>query len=224
VDVVDLKALRDPRVVKLLADQLPDLVTAQLTSEARARYETEWRENGGYINDRTIGERVKVASVEYMPPTGEFTFRPVARAGMLLQEAIDAGQMNEWGEFLTGDQPAEPLPDPVPAQEALPIGDSVDARLARARAQMGIEGDEAPAPGPASKGKAGGHDPTPEQQAIGAAFGTGENLVIEAGAGAGKTSTLKMIAQQAGRKRGLYLAFNRSIVDDAAASGEFPAR
>ncbi len=59
-------------------------------------------------------------------------------------------------------------------------------------------------------------DPTPEQQAAIEAFKTGQNVVLEAGAGAGKTSTLKLLAEVNLRKRGVYAAFNRSIADDAA--------
>jgi hypothetical protein len=63
--------------------------------------------------------------------------------------------------------------------------------------------------------------PTAEQAAIITAFGTGRNLVIEAGAGTGKTSTLKMLAADAPRRRGLYVAYNRAIADDA--KKDFPA-
>lgn len=42
--------------------------------------------------------------------------------------------------------------------------------------------------------------------------------MIEAGAGTGKTSTLKMAASLMGRRRGLYIAFNRAIARDAARS------
>lgn len=57
--------------------------------------------------------------------------------------------------------------------------------------------------------------PTPEQAVIITAFGTGRNLVIEAGAGTGKTSTLKMLAASDPQRRGLYIAYNRAIADDA---------
>lgn len=65
------------------------------------------------------------------------------------------------------------------------------------------------------------HRPTDEQQAIIDAAATGDDLTIEAGAGTGKTSTLKMLAGAAGQRRGVYLAYNRSIATDAAK--EFPA-
>lgn len=61
------------------------------------------------------------------------------------------------------------------------------------------------------------YPPTPEQAEILDAARTGDNLVIVAGAGTGKTSTLRMIAD-ALPGRGLYLAYNRAIADDAAAS------
>lgn len=59
--------------------------------------------------------------------------------------------------------------------------------------------------------------PTEEQQAALAAFATGDHMVIEAGAGTGKTSTLKLLAESVGDK-GIYVAYNRAIADDARAS------
>lgn len=59
--------------------------------------------------------------------------------------------------------------------------------------------------------------PTAEQAAIVITAARGEDMVIEAGAGTGKTSTLRLIAQRLGRRtKGLYLAYNRAIRDDAA--------
>jgi hypothetical protein len=57
--------------------------------------------------------------------------------------------------------------------------------------------------------------PTPEQQAALDAFATGENMVIQAGAGTGKTSTLRLLAESTS-KSGLYLAYNKAIQLDAA--------
>jgi hypothetical protein len=62
------------------------------------------------------------------------------------------------------------------------------------------------------------HQPTAEQAAILDATRQGEDLVIEAGAGTGKTSTLKMIAAASSTRRGLYLAYNKAIAEDARAS------
>lgn len=62
--------------------------------------------------------------------------------------------------------------------------------------------------------------PTPEQQACIDAFSTGGSMVIDAGAGAGKTTTLKSMSASDSRT-GLYLAFNRKTADEAAAS--FPS-
>lgn len=60
-------------------------------------------------------------------------------------------------------------------------------------------------------------DPTPEQQAIIDAFRKEQSVTIVAAAGSGKTTTLRMLAQ-ASKQRGLYLAYNRAIADDAARS------
>jgi hypothetical protein len=61
--------------------------------------------------------------------------------------------------------------------------------------------------------------PTEEQQVAVAKFRTGQPLKIAAFAGAGKTTTLKMLAE-ATRSRGVYLAFNRLIA--AEAKEKFP--
>jgi superfamily I DNA/RNA helicase len=63
--------------------------------------------------------------------------------------------------------------------------------------------------------------PTGEQQAIIDACQRGGNLVIEAGAGTGKTSTLRLVAAIQPRRRGLYVAYNKATATDAKRS--FPA-
>src|SRR3954454_21499313 len=63
--------------------------------------------------------------------------------------------------------------------------------------------------------------PTPEQDKITAAAATGENVVVTAVAGSGKTSTLKLIGNALAPKRGIYLAFGKDIQIEADKS--FPA-
>lgn len=65
------------------------------------------------------------------------------------------------------------------------------------------------------------YSPTDEQVAARDAFGGGTSFVLEAGAGTGKTSTLQLLAETAPHRKGLYLAFNRAIADEARA--RFPA-
>ena len=62
------------------------------------------------------------------------------------------------------------------------------------------------------------HQPTDEQLAVADHFATGEGLVVEAGAGTGKTTTLKACAAAAPRRRGIYVAYNRPLKDAAAKS------
>jgi len=62
--------------------------------------------------------------------------------------------------------------------------------------------------------------PTAEQVRALDLFLTGESLKINAFAGTGKTTTLEYLANNS-QARGIYLAFNRSIADNAA--GRFPA-
>ena len=65
----------------------------------------------------------------------------------------------------------------------------------------------------------GNHPPTPEQRQAIDAFFTGKNIKINAFAGSGKTSTLIQISHST-TKQGLYLAFNKKIVEDS--SDSFP--
>lgn len=57
--------------------------------------------------------------------------------------------------------------------------------------------------------------PTDEQLAALAAYRTGDDLIIEAGAGTGKTATLTLLAESDASRRGQYIAFNRAIVLEA---------
>jgi superfamily I DNA/RNA helicase len=57
--------------------------------------------------------------------------------------------------------------------------------------------------------------PTDEQNAIIEAFRGGDNLCIEALAGTGKTSTLKLLANAIKDEKFVYIAYNRAIADDA---------
>lgn len=59
------------------------------------------------------------------------------------------------------------------------------------------------------------HTPTDEQTHAIDAFRDGHHLVLQAGAGTGKTSTLGLLAASTGR-HGRYLAFNKDIARDAA--------
>jgi superfamily I DNA/RNA helicase len=57
--------------------------------------------------------------------------------------------------------------------------------------------------------------PTAEQTAIVDASLTGENVVVRAGAGSGKTSTLVLVSEALSRKSIAYIAFNKDIATEA---------
>lgn len=59
-------------------------------------------------------------------------------------------------------------------------------------------------------------EPTAEQQAVIDAAKEGGNLVVQAGAGTGKTSTLQFVADELPPERTLYVAYNKAIATDAA--------
>lgn len=65
--------------------------------------------------------------------------------------------------------------------------------------------------------------PTVEQEAVIDAFTAADRptIVVQAGAGCGKSSTLKMAAKAQPRRRGLYVAYNKALATEAKAS--FPA-
>lgn len=63
--------------------------------------------------------------------------------------------------------------------------------------------------------------PTPEQAHAVDVASAGADMVVEALAGTGKTTTLVSMARSRPRTTGLYLAFNRAIVDEASA--KFPS-
>jgi len=60
--------------------------------------------------------------------------------------------------------------------------------------------------------------PTQEQIAIRDAFLTGDDVLIEAGAGTGKTSTLCMLAEAAPEKKGTFVVYNKAAQVDASAA------
>jgi hypothetical protein len=63
--------------------------------------------------------------------------------------------------------------------------------------------------------------PTEEQSRIVTAARTGQDLVVQALAGTGKTSTLKLLAEALPDKKGTYIAFNRAVVEEA--KSKFPS-
>ena len=71
-----------------------------------------------------------------------------------------------------------------------------------------------------SFGAGAGFSPTSEQVAIIDAAKENIDISIEALAGTGKTTTLKLLADSRDRLQGVYIAFNRSIVDEA--KSKFP--
>ncbi|MEV0732385.1 UvrD-helicase domain-containing protein [Polymorphospora sp. NPDC050346] len=67
----------------------------------------------------------------------------------------------------------------------------------------------------APKPAGGGHRPTEQQQKVVDAYLAGQDIAVAALAGTGKTSTLVMLAAARTDKRIAYVAFNRSIADEA---------
>ncbi|MEU8526441.1 UvrD-helicase domain-containing protein [Streptomyces sp. NPDC048629] len=98
-------------------------------------------------------------------------------------------------------------PAVVPNARATPAAPAVSVEPAGS-----VPARQRPAPASAT-----GMRPTEEQAEICDCCADGDDLVVEAGAGTGKTTTLKMAAAGM-RGRGLYLAYNRAIATEAKAS------
>src|SRR4051812_15453262 len=64
------------------------------------------------------------------------------------------------------------------------------------------------------------HAPTQQQQKAIDAFLTGGSVKITAAAGTGKTTTLRHLATAAPDRKGVYVAYNKAIQEDA--NGTFP--
>jgi N12 class adenine-specific DNA methylase len=135
------------------------------------------------------------------------------------------------------DQPSAPPSSPtanyqnqataIPPSTSGEIAATPDARSINAaeQATAGTETDTpAPVPdeghGTPSPTAGREYQPTPEQDAIIGACAAGHNLVIEAGAGTGKTSTLRLASQVMHPRTGLYVAYNKAIAEEA--QGSFP--
>lgn len=200
-DYVHDRALRDPRVVALLAERYPELVGCRVAPEIRDRYQAEILERRGDVKNLATGERETVATITKLDATGKYSVRWSGKGALLLRDAVDSGLIRLDGTL------AEPPAGDAPAD---PAGTAETA-----------DDDETCQPLPPDpdrlRGRGTGtsqHPPTKEQGAIIAAGKTGDNVVVEAGAGSGKTSTLKMSAAEM-PGRGLYVSFNKAIASDA---------
>ncbi|MEU5013344.1 UvrD-helicase domain-containing protein [Streptomyces sp. NPDC021749] len=112
----------------------------------------------------------------------------------------------EWLDRLSA--PEKPPPPPPPRAQPQPT----------ARAGHHRQPPRGPTTPPANAA-AKGPRPTPEQERVVEAKRSGDHLALQAGAGTGKTTTLTMLARS-DLRRGIYLAYNRAVVDDASA--KFP--
>lgn len=97
-DYVEVRAYTDPKVVALIAEHMPDLVSRRIKPYVLAQYKQEIEENGGHVVDRATGERVKVAEITRHDPSGKFAVRFTSKGRIALQDALDSGAINEFGE------------------------------------------------------------------------------------------------------------------------------
>lgn len=118
------------------------------------------------------------------------------------------------GRTVQAPEPTRPTATPRAASHAPPQS----ARASAAPAPRSASARQPAPPRPAPRGRTGLR-PTDEQQLALDAFARGGSLKINAYAGAGKTSTLNLLASST-RRCGQYIAFNKAIVEDT--EGELP--
>jgi hypothetical protein len=198
-DYVLHSALTDPRALKVLKDFLPELVGRRIEPGVRAAFQTELEERGGTVTDHNTGERETVATITRHDATGRCQWKPGKLSQQQIRDAIDAGLITEDGKII----PPKPEPEPIEPEPEVRAAVVPSARR------------EVPRSG------RGGRTPTGEQAEVVDAFKAGGNLVVDAGAGTGKTSTLVMCGEADPGRRGNYITFNASIA--AEARRKFPA-
>lgn len=98
-DYVDPGALRDKRVLDLLREHLPELVRQRVGAGRRAELEEACAESDGWLVNTASGERVKVAEVYRVDPSGEFAYVPGKKGTEAILAALAAGTVTEDGEI-----------------------------------------------------------------------------------------------------------------------------
>jgi hypothetical protein len=101
-DYVTDVALRDKRVLDLLAEHLPEFVGRRVTPEHRSRLQKELEDHDGYVMDLN-GEKVRVATVTPLSASGKFRYNPDKQAAIRIAAAVDAGLLTRDGQLV---QPA----------------------------------------------------------------------------------------------------------------------
>ncbi len=101
-DYVLETALRDKRVLDLLAEHLPEFVGRRIRAAYRGQLQKELEEHDGYVHDQ-YGEKVKVATVTPLPASGKFRFNPDKQAAIRIAAAIEAGTITKDGQVVEPD-------------------------------------------------------------------------------------------------------------------------
>lgn len=190
-------ALADERVIKLIDEYLPELIERRIRPQIRAEFQVELEENGGCVANRATGEKEQVATITPRPANGRFAYKAGKQAAGQIRAAIEAGLITEDGEI-----PAAPGPEPAPEQDA--------AEAVRETPALPPVQQESP------RARTGSLTPTGEQAPPVEAFASGvPSIVVEAGAGTGKTSLLIMAAEAVPGRSGSYLCFNAAVAAEA---------
>lgn len=194
-DYVDPSALTNPRIIEALAEHVPQVVKRRIRPARRAELLAELEDQRGHVLNQKTGELVEVAAVTDHEATGKFSYSPDRKKAAALRAALDAGLITEEGEIVT---PRQAAPAPM-ATVTPPAAPPARKALATAKADFPL---------------------TNEQEAIREAVATGDNTVVVARAGTGKTSTLRALSADLSRRKVVYVVYNAANAKDAR--GTFP--
>lgn len=93
-------ALRDKRVLDLLAEHLPEYVGRRITPSLRLVLQEELEKHDGCVHDLN-GEKVKVATITPLPASGKFRYNPDPQAAIRIAAAVEAGTVTPDGSAVS---------------------------------------------------------------------------------------------------------------------------
>jgi hypothetical protein len=96
-DFIDPAALRDKRVQDLIRERFPEYAGRRVTAARRSDLEEEVMATGGKLLSLRSREMVEVATVETLPPTGEFAYTPGKPGTAAILAALKAGTITRDG-------------------------------------------------------------------------------------------------------------------------------
>lgn len=103
-DYVTPAALADKRVLDLVREHLPEYIGRRVKTGRKAELDEEVRRTRGTLLSLATGEKVKVATVDTLDPTGKFSYTPGKEGSAAILDLLRSGVITPGGEIA---EPAE---------------------------------------------------------------------------------------------------------------------